>query len=98
VVEKLAGSININVIKTGVQSSHRDDWKVTGVSFFLDKYRATKTIKTTKATVEVWKEIPIKGTFIHLLAFAPAITVPLNKVIANKTHISGNANTEMALK
>ena len=50
---KLAGNINIKVIKTGSQSSNKDDFKVIGSSDFLDKYRATKTIKTTNAKVDV---------------------------------------------
>jgi hypothetical protein len=52
-VEKLAGKMNINVTKTGAQSSHSDDLKSTGVSRFFDKYLATKIIKTIDANVDV---------------------------------------------
>jgi hypothetical protein len=31
-----------------------------------------------------------KGTWIHLLAFAPAITVPLTSVYNNKIQTTGN--------
>ena len=36
-VEKFAGRIKINVIKTGVHNSHSEFWNVIGVSLFLDK-------------------------------------------------------------
>jgi hypothetical protein len=38
-----------------------------------------------------------KGTWIHLLAFAPAITVPLTSVY-NKIQTTGNATLDIALK
>ncbi|MCR8526625.1 hypothetical protein NPM17_27415, partial [Escherichia coli] len=37
VVEKLAGRINIKVMKTGVHNSHKEDLKVIGVSLVFDK-------------------------------------------------------------
>ena len=51
VVEKLAGRINIKVIKTGNQSSLKDCTNSIGSVRVLDKYRATKTynIKAAKA-------------------------------------------------
>ena len=52
-VEKLAGRISIIVIKTGNQRSINDDLKVISISRFRAKYLATKTIKTTDATVDV---------------------------------------------
>jgi hypothetical protein len=42
--------------------------------------------------------MPIKGTWIHLLAFAPAITVPLTSVYNNKIQTTGNATLDIALK
>jgi hypothetical protein len=36
-VDKLAGSINNNVIKTGVHNSHKEFLNVMGVSLFFDK-------------------------------------------------------------
>jgi hypothetical protein len=62
VVEKLAGKIRIRVINTGNQSSHKEALKVIGISLVLDKYRATNINNTTEANVEVWNDIPIKGT------------------------------------
>ena len=53
VVEKLAGKINPKVINTGIHKSIKEDLKVTGSSVFLERNRATKTINTTNAKVDV---------------------------------------------
>jgi hypothetical protein len=47
----------------------------------------------------VWRldDMPIKGTWIHLLAFAPAITVPLTSV-QQQNQTTGNATLDIALK
>jgi hypothetical protein len=52
-VEKLAGKIKINVIKTGIHNSMKDCWKVGCVSLDFDKYRATYTYNTIAANVDV---------------------------------------------
>jgi hypothetical protein len=53
VVEKLAGNIKPNVIKTGIHKSIKEDLNETGSSDFLERYLATKIINTTDANVEV---------------------------------------------
>jgi|UPI0002F192A4 cell division protein ZapA (FtsZ GTPase activity inhibitor) len=62
VVEKLAGKIRIKVMNTGNQSSQSEDLKVIATSLVLDKYLATNMNNTTDANVDVWNDIPIKGT------------------------------------
>ena len=79
-VEKLDGSININVIKTGNQSCFNDSTKSIGSVRVFDKYLATNTYKTKEAKADADAEIIIGGGYSDEVGYfiEPTIIVTTN--------------------
>ena len=88
-MEKFDGNINITTSRIGNHNGTNEDLKSNFLLIFFDKKFDIYISKKIDASADGWNEIPIKGIFIHLLAFAPSISFPWKAVKINKIIING---------